>query len=247
MRQTYILSAFLCLCLLLQGRVLLAQSAKDTTSNKALFTTVEDNFYTAIGPQSRLYSGTDYQGYDPTINGNAYFLDTASFKTGWLVYDGYLYKNVPLLYDINADQLITKEYQSGLKIQLIKNRIASFNLLGHHFINLTPNASNPNSLYNGFYDVLYNGRIQVLAKREKSLQMVNTSNHESYFSASLDYFIYKNNAYYPVKSQGSFISVLKDKKSDLQHYIRTNRLKFNKQGREGAMAKVAAYYDQITN
>jgi len=64
---------------------------------------------------------------------------------------------------------------------------------------------------------------------------------------SLGYYLYKNGTYYSVSSEGSFLNVLKDKKKDLQQYIKANKLKFKKYQREDAMAKVAAYYDHLAD
>lgn len=248
MSKPYILSLLCGGLLMLLSKSAFAQAAKDSVSNKALFNGVEDKFYEEIGPHARLFDGIDYMFYDPEIKGNAYFQDNIEWNKGTVVYDGFRYKNVPMLYDIYADQLITEAYHSALSIQLIKNRVQSFDLLGHHIIQIKQDPANPTSLKTGFYDELYGGKIQVLAQRSKSIQHANNfTGIESYFSYTTDYYIYKNGTYYPVGSQGSFLKVLKDKKSALQQYLRSNKLKIKKQQKEEAMAKVAAYYDQITN
>lgn len=249
MSKTYVLPLFFCAVAMQFSQHVFAQAQKDSVNNKALFTAVEDKFYEDIGPQSHLFNGIDYEFYDPSFKGNAYFLDNAAWNTGSIVYDGYLYKNVPMLYDIYADQLIIEAYHSALRIQLIKNRVQSFDLLGHHVIYIEQDPSNPTSPKTGFYDELYGGKIQVLAQRSKSIQHTNGFNGaiDSYFSPAIDYYICKNGVYYPVSSQGSFLKVLKDKKSAIQLYLKSNKQKFKKQQKELTMAKAAAYYDQITN
>jgi len=249
MFKTYVLSLFLCAFVMPFSQRVFAQAQKDSTNNKALFTGIEDKFYEDIGPQSRLFNGIDYEFYDPSIKGNAYFLDNANWNNGNIVYDGFRYKNVPMLYDIYADQLIIEAYHSALRIQLIKDRVQNFDLLGHHVVYIQQDASNTTSPKTGFYDELYGGKIHVLAQRSKSIQHTNGFNGsiDSYFSPTVDYYLYKNGNYYPVNSQGSFLKVLKDKKSAVQEYLRSNGLKFKKQKKEEAMAKAAAYYDQITN
>jgi len=248
MSKTYIIPILFCVAVIFFSQNVFGQAVSDSVS-KPVFANVEDNFYTAIGPQARLFNGVNYEFFDLSIKGNGYFLDNAAWNTGTVVYDGYTYKNVPLLYDIYADQVITLAYQSALKIQLIKNRVKSFNLLGHHIINIEQDVANPSTPNPGFYDELYGGKIEVLAKRAKSIQHTNGFNGtiDSYFSPSIDYYLYKNGTYYSISSEGSFLKLLKDKKSDLQQYIRANKLKFNKQQKEQSMAQVAAYYDHITN
>jgi hypothetical protein len=249
MSKTYFFIVFFCAPALLFSQNIFAQSQKDSTNNKALFAGVEDKFNDEMGPQSHLYNGVNYEFYDPTIKGNAYFLDNMNWNNGTIVYDGFAYKNVPLLYDVYADQVITLAYRSALRLQLIKDHVQSFDLLGHHIIYHQQDASNPTSPKTGFYDELYGGKVQVLAKRTKSLQHTNGFNGtiDSYFSPSLDYYLYKDGTYYPVSSQGSFLKVFKDKKNAVLLYMKLNNLKFKKQQKEEAMAKAAAYYDQLTN
>jgi hypothetical protein len=248
MSKTYILSLFFCASGIFFSQNIFAQTQKDSTSNKALFNGVEDKFYEDIGPQSHLFSGINFESYSPLTKGNAFFLDNADWNTGTIVYDGFRYKNVPLLYDVYADEVITKAYHSALRIQLIKTRVQSFDLLGHHVIFIQKDASNPTSPKTGFYDELYGGKIQVLAKRSKSIQRtISASDIDSYFSPAIDYYLYKDGTYYSISNQGSFLKVLKDKKGAVQQYLRANNLRFKKQQKEEAMAKAAAYYDQITN
>ena len=87
-----------------------------------------------------------------------------------------------------------------------------------------------------------------MAYRAKSIQTVNGFNNtiDSYFSPTVAYYLYKNNRYYPVSSQGEFLNILKDKKKGLQQFIRDNGIKFRKQ-KEQAMARIAQYYDQLSN
>ena len=115
----------------------------------SVYTSVEDNFYKAIGAQSHLYNGIEYEFYDPLIKGNAYVFDNFSFTSGSVVYDGYLYKNVSMLYDIYKDLLIIQLYHSVLKISLLKNKVESFDLLNHHFIYIEQDPANSTSVKNG--------------------------------------------------------------------------------------------------
>src|ERR1700744_4176660 len=98
MSKTYVLSLFICVVALQFSQSVFAQAPKDSINNKTLFTGVEDKFYEDIGPQSHLFNGIDYEAYSSTFKGNAYFLDNGEWNAGSIIYDGYLYKNVPMLY-----------------------------------------------------------------------------------------------------------------------------------------------------
>lgn len=154
-----------------------------------------------------------------------------------------------MLYDLFKDEVVIELYNSALKITLLKERVTSFDLLDHHFVNIKADSTSKNPVSAGYYDQLYGGKIQVLARREKSIQTTQgfAGALESYFLPSLNYYLFKNGTYYSVSSEGSFLDVLKDKKKDLQQFIKANKLKFKKYQREDAMAKVAAYYDHLTD
>jgi len=180
-----------------------AQSEADSASNgHKLYAHIEDNFYTAIGPQSRLYNGERYEFYSPTIKGNPYFMLATDWNPGTIVYDGFTYKNVSIRYDLYKDLLVIPLYKSFLKMSLINEKVASFDVLDHHFIYIKTGA--PVSA--GFYDELYGGKIQLLCKHDVSMQTEHLFNGgiDSYFLPTVDYYICKDGQYTVVNSKGAF-------------------------------------------
>ena len=229
--------------------VALAQTVTDSLSAKqtTVYANIERDFYKKIGPQSRLYNGMQY---DPAANikGNAYYKDIDTWTKGSVFYDGYLYTNVSMMYDIYYDELIILIYNNFMRISLISEKIDYFNLFDRHFIRIKKDPLNSNSLKTGFYDELYKGKIQVLAEKSKNLQNTtdNLGNIITYFSPSKDYYLFKNDKYYTVNSQGAFLDVLKDHKKELKQFIKSNSINF-KSDPEQAMASIAAYYDHLTD
>ena len=224
-----------------------AQTSADSLNNKlTVYDNTIDKFNTALGPGARLYNGEEYDGYYPGITGNAYFMDEPDWSVGSLVYDGYTFKNIKIRYDIYIDRAIIPLYNSFLKIGLLNERLTSFDAFGHHFIYIKDTPLSP--IKTGIYDELYGSdKIKALCKQSKSIQQdQNSSGITSYFFPSVSYYIFKNNQYFTVSSKGDVLDVFKDKKRQLQQFIRSNKLKFNKSGKEEAMAKVAEYYDHIS-
>lgn len=210
------------------------------------------NFYKSIGEQSRLYDGHEYLPYDPHLKGNALFpYDAQGWEPGEVVYDGILYKNVPMMYDVYKDALVVLLYNKFTMYTLLKTRVHDFSFANHHFVRLDADSiSNDKSgIVSGYYDQLYGGKIEVLARRSKTIQ--NSSNSvvlapETYFVSTNDYYLRKGNTYYKIGSKGAILGVLKDKKSELQQYLKSNKIKYNADP-DDAMAKIAAYYDHLTN
>jgi hypothetical protein len=212
---------------------------------------IANNYNKAIGQQSRLYDGHEYLAYDPHIKGTALFpYDAIVMAPGEINYDGIMYKDVPLLYDVYKDQVVSMLYNKFSMYAFLGTKVHDFTFSGHHFVrvNVDSLVKNPSGITTGFYDQLYGGKIEALARRSKSIQSssTTTANIETYFVAKDEYFFRKGNTYYKVSGQGAVLDVLKDKKNELQQYIRQNNIKFRRDP-EGAMAKIAAYYDQITN
>lgn len=225
------------------------QSKQPDTSQHAL-NNVLASFYLNIGQQSRLYDGPAYFTYDPHIKGNAlYPLDAQTWAIGEVTYDGYVYKNVPLMYDIFKDVLVSLLYNHFSSYTFLSERVSDFTFSGHHFVRVNADGltNDKSGISTGFYDELYGGKSQVLAKRAKTIQ--NSTNQtlalETYFIETNDYYVRKGGVYYKVSGQGSFLNVFKDKKPELQKYMRDNGFKFRTDP-EMAMARLAAYYDQLS-
>lgn len=221
-----------------------AQTGIDSTG----LSLVVANYNTAIGEQSHLYNGPEYEFYDPTIKGNAYVFDNKSFTTGSVRYGAAVYRDIPMLYDLNKDVVVVLLYNHFTKFSLLSERVPEFWLLNHHFIRLNTDSTGKAALATGFYDQLYQGRkIGIIVKRAKSIQTSTGNNTvESYFSETKDYYVKKEGNYFSFSGKGGLLDIFKDKKKELRKYIRTNDIDF-RENFERAVVNVATYYDQLTN
>ncbi len=248
-RNTYLSTIAFLLCAVV-GKNSLAQTAHtDSSSQQNALNNTLSLFYASIGEQSRLYNGTEYYLSDPITKGNAFFSDVNAFTPGSIVYDGTYFNGVPMLYDIYYDKVVVLLYNHFSKFSLIKEKVKSFDFLDHHFININADTLGVNTIIKtGFYDELYGGKTQILAKRSKNIQTSTSGilGPEAYFNPVKDYYVRKNNTYYSFSGQGSLLDVLKDKKKEIQQYIKANQIKF-RQDPEEAMVKIASYYDHLTN
>jgi hypothetical protein len=236
------------LCFVFSARVVGQAAPADSSSQKNALNNTVSLFYGSIGKQSPLYNGTEYYFYDPIIKGNAYYADVNSFTPGSVFYDNMHFTGVPMLYDIYGDQVVILLYNHFTKCTLIKDKVSSFDFLDHHFVRIdTVTFLNNPAIKPGYYDELYAGRLQVLARYSKSIQVTTGGQtSESYFNYSKDYYIRKNNIYYNFSSQGALLDILKDKKKEIQKYLKENQVKYRRNPEE-AMVKIASYYDHLTN
>jgi hypothetical protein len=231
---------------LINKRTLGQTTTNDTAVQKIALAHIADAYNTAIGQQSRLFNGPEYDLYSPTIKGNAYFSDINNFTPGTVIYDGIFYKDVPMMYDLYKDVVAVLLYNKFSRFALLNERVQSFDLLNHHFIYIRTDSLNANSINTGFYDQLYSGNLEVLVKRSKAIQNTTGLNTiETYFTSGKSFYLKKGNNYYSIGGQGTLLGILKDKKKELQQFIKANKIKFNKTPEE-AMVAIAARYDELS-
>ena len=216
-----------------------AQNSYDSAYIKAVAV-----YTKAIGVNAHLYNGSEYIDYDHRITGNPFFGDLY-FTSGSIVFDGILYTDVKMFYDILNDDVVIKNY-NDTALLLAKNKISSFTFAGHYFIRVSADSSDA-EIKSGFYEVLYDGRTKLFAKRKKEItEKIALQYSESSFTEHNDYYILKNDIFYPANDKGSALNVMKNKKSELTKFIHQNKLKFKKT-LEFSLIKTVAYYDSLNS
>lgn len=198
--------------------------------------------YTAsILQQSRLYNGSDYIIYLPKDEEHPYF-EMDDWTYGSVVYWNEQYENIPLMYDIQFDQLIT-EHNRGNPIKLLPEKVQSFSLLDRTFVRLTGDEKNNISV--GFYDRLYDGRSKVYAKYAKAFrETIEAREVIPHFDEHTRYYLVKDSIFYTVKTKRSLLNVFDDQRQDVKGFIRKNRIRF-KDNKPAAIVRIAQFYDSL--
>jgi hypothetical protein len=205
-------------------------------------------YYQSAGDQSGLYNGSQYAGYPFTFKDEAHpFFRTNLFSTGFVVYDNILHTEAQLLYDEAGDVLIFRD--TAHRLQLISDRISGFTILDNNFIRIEKDSITGNIINTGFYNLLYEGAdIQVLKKEIKNIREDIRNNYDGvirYIEVKRYYYIKKSNTFYTVKNKKMVMEIFKDRKKEIQQYIKVNRLSF-KNDRDNMLIRATAYYEQIT-
>jgi len=239
------------MCLLLVTLIIFKGSAQqitipDSLVQKTAAQNIEAYFNKAIKQQSKLFNGAFYEFYLPRITGSAYFKDSQEFTKGSVVYDGFLYEDVPLLYDLHRDLVVSVFYEGNFKFNLISEKVTEFKIDNHHFVYLNKELDSAKSVgKTGFYDRLYNGKIKIYSKRTKLLQEVNDSRYARQFFVSKNfYYVEKDKTLYSFSKLGSFLSLFKNEKAEMRKYLKKNDINF-KDNPEHAMVLLAGYYDNL--
>lgn len=197
----------------------------------------------SIQQQSRLYNGTDYVLYSSRDEEHPYFnLDDWIF--GSITYWGELYENVPVMYDLSTDQVVT-EHNRGNPIKLIPEKVDGFVIADHTFQRLMSNDTL--KIAEGFYERLHDGTTKVYAKHQKVYREDITAREViPRFEESTRYFILKNGVLSQVKKKGSVLDTFEDRKQEVKTFMKKNRIRF-KDNRAAAIVRVAEYYDTLIN
>jgi len=191
-----------------------------------------------------IFNGPEYIYYLFKMEGDPYFIKGA-FSKGWIGYRGRVYNPVSMFYDIQRDQLVILNADSLSNIVMLNQFVDSFYLSGHTFISLKEDHKQ-NLFTTGFYDLLYNGHIQLLARRIKTMEdKIESSTIIRVFNTGDRFYIHKDGLYYRVTGKKDVFRLFADKKHDIKKMMRKNHIKLNRKTFESSLVKVTAFYDQL--
>ncbi|HXB08375.1 MAG TPA: hypothetical protein VNW04_14695 [Puia sp.] len=234
--QTSCLQFLLCLCLAIPT---LAQSppADSTQSISAARATIYYQAY--IGQDAALYNGVAYQQNYRGVEGDPYF-ETANLKTGTVIYEDITYSHIPLLYDLVHDQVAIADKTGQLLIPA-PGKLRRFSFDNHSFLYLAVNNTS------GFYELLSPGYATLLARHTKTItEKIEGGDLRRIITTQHHYFLFKQDRYYPVESGKHLLTLLTDKKKELQQFQHSHHLRFRKDP-EKAMEAIIEYYNQLSH
>ncbi len=202
----------------------------------------------AFAGHSELYNGPEYRDYAKRYHqqtGHQFFL-AAEPQPGGIFYNGHDFKDIRLAYDVVLDQVVLMTPQSPLTLRLINEKVREFSISGHRFVRLTADSTAGSAIRTGYYEVLLDGPVQVLARRVKTQQEhLSQSYIDVEFFPADKLFIRKAGQYYPVGSKAAAMRLLADRGKQLQQYAQEHKLRFKKAQREASVLALAAYYGSL--
>jgi hypothetical protein len=218
------------------------------------------NIRARIDPDSRLFNGREYIRNGINAKGFPFF-EWDSLRPGSLTYDGILYHDMAMEYDMVSDELVIHKFTGDALISLVPEKIAFFSLAGHHFryvvstpalaapASVAPTASNPtaaNLPETGFYEELYaTPRLALLARRKKTLRFPSSQDDQPGYVQVDRYFLLIDARAYSIRDENDLMTALKEKKDPLKKMIRKNKLSFKRQHFENSLVQTIIYYQEI--
>lgn len=194
-----------------------------------------NQYKATLGVQAHIFNGSEYAEYHAERDEHPYLYDDWNY--GNVVYDNVNYEGVPLFYDLSSDELITS-YEHGKKIQLLRQFVTSFTIEGRTFQHI----SNP-LMPDGFYELLYDGSMKFYIHRQKVRGIkINGNDADAIFEERFRYYIMKDGKYHSVKTKGSVLTHLGDKKTEVKKHLRESKISFA--NREKAIPAMIAFYEK---
>jgi hypothetical protein len=218
-----------------------AQISPDSVLYAESVSKIHQVYLNEIGDNAEIYHGSEY-----ILNGQKStgfpFYQADSMLTGSVSYQGNIYSNLKLFYNLVSDELIINNFQHTGLMTISPKKATSFSIGSHVFLWL--DAKNFKGLdKDGYYDLLFSGETGLFARREKRFVAVAGSEETKYVSHNI-YLIKIKNDFYEVDSKKSLLDIMKDRQDDLKKYIRANKLDFKK-NLESSLVLTTIYYSQL--
>lgn len=213
-------------------------------SQSITFLNAKEFYQNTIGADSHIYTGEAYYGYNSNIKGTPFFISD-SMQPNDIFYDGTLYKNVPLLFDIVKQKVVITRFENNERIQLVNAKIKYFTSDGHKFENILQQTPGENISAN-MYEVMFNGKASVLIKRIKRIKESIRAEGPTNFIEEDQIFIKKENNLFEIRNKKSVLDAVADKKKLVKSYVRKKKFRFKK-NIEKELVATAAYYETLKN
>lgn len=237
---------FFSLVLLLLSQFAIAQSVPNDTTLVTSAITQFEKQYSAIYPvHAQLFNGPEYIDYSKHYfksTGHQFF-GIAEKQDGSIYYNNQYFTGLQFTYDVVLQQLVLLHPTTPLYLRLINEKAEYFTLGGHHFTRLVVDSLSNKTLSTGFYEVLVDSKVTLLARRSKQMQEKiegNAINAEFILANKL--FLKKDGAYHSVYNKNSALKILSDRSDDLKKFSSSKKLKFKKAYREPSIVQLVEYY-----
>ncbi|GAO41347.1 hypothetical protein FPE01S_01_03590 [Flavihumibacter petaseus NBRC 106054] len=215
---------------------------RDTSAVAATVGAVNKLYTESIGQSSHLFTGTEYLRRATRTNGNAYYLDQ-ELQPGTLWYMGARYESIPMMLDIEKDELVIQDFRKSLLIALFAEEVDSFYLDQHRFAFLPQWIS---GLSSGYFELPQTGALKLWVKRSKYFEQSAKADENALpgYRYESRYFIQSVNAFKEINTADDLMAIVADRQEAVKEYLKQNKLRFRRD-KEAVLSAAVAFYNQI--
>jgi hypothetical protein len=220
-------------------------SLQNCFSNPLLISDSSINSSDTLKEDQLLYIGKIWNNKYFRVKGDE-FLFTNYSMNGSVSINGRYYKNVTLKYDIYNDALLIPT-NLGRLIQLNKEMVDCFSLnFGDRIYNFERSRNDSASILDGYYNVLYKGKLILCVKYIKEIQLLAIDRKYDLFYERHDVFVIKDSITYKVNTKHSLLKIMGEEKDVVKKYIHKNKLRISKKVPDNYIP-VLKFYDSLPN
>jgi len=191
-------------------------------------------------------SGGHYVDPPNNIEGHPFLLEK-KFEIGNITINGLSYEEIPILYDIHTDLVITFHPVHRQKIIIQTEKINSFTIFDPKevkFIKIENNFEYSNH-NNGFYELVIDGNSQLFCKHFKTISSKKEiGKYSKIFIEESDYLLKKENEILLVKKRGQIFEFLGLEKKSIQKEIKRKGIYFKSDPR-AYLSIVTEFYNTL--
>lgn len=196
-----------------------------TTDTSALYS----QFDNSIGKRNLgLNNGTVHLNMLKSADKSHRYFKTDGYTTGSVTYDGQLYTNVSLKYDLLKGILIAKVdgKNNNTGINLISDKIASFSFYGKEFVNIEQERQSGTTIspsFSGFYEKDRIGKLTLFTQhRKEGIEVLQLDGVFYKFSDRQDFAVKFNGRLHQLNSQRDLIDLFPSAEESIRLFYSNN-------------------------
>jgi len=173
-----------------------------------------------------LFNGREFVPHNLSAVGSPNHANLVMLDHSSVVFDGFFYNDIPLLYDLVIDQLVTIHPERKVEIYLEKHLVDWFSIQRDQFVRIGDVQS---ELAPGFYQLVYQGENYICyAKHSKEVRRYasGTILEHRFFETVTYYLRIGDDPFRVVKSQKELLSLADDHRRAIRRALRANGLSF---------------------
>lgn len=214
----------------------------DSIAHAAALENAVSTYRDYLGNAASFYAGTRYTDYHLQLkSGHPFFKGLGAYK-GEIMFEGILYPNLLLKYDMLIDRVILIDSARLLSTSLNADKIDYFTMDGHRFVKFFKTKSNELPATD-FYEVLQEGKGFTLIKKDDR-RITEDSEHKRDVRSVVSYYLKKGDVYHPFNNQRQVLAILDDKKAEVRNYIKKKDLAF-KENADDTLRSILSYYESL--
>ena len=179
------------------------------------------------GVDKRLVNGRVYQPHKRNAKNHPFF-GPETWEYGSVIMADAVFKNRPLMYDLQLDQpvMLTINPSGAYMLALNRQEVRGFTLGDARFVFLDPRRQDPaTNLPRGYYQLLYHENGLAFYVRWTKYRKENMGFEPDEFIDEYTMIILKKGTFYPFRSNRSFARVFGHYRTAMRNYLRNQNIR----------------------